>query len=312
MLTQARQAARNRVGLETVLRRYFAGYTVLGDFLVQEARDASLPVEPSTLYRAQKEFAVLFDRIVASVSAEYRREAEHALRPRKERTAMRIKRLLAGEPLDTSEFDYDFDAHHLGVIATGPGAQELLRELASRLDRRLLLVKGGDHTIWAWLGARHSLDPAALYDLPSTPWPQKTSLAIGAPAQGLRGWRLTHRQAKAALSVALRRPQRLTRYADVALLAAVQRDDDLVEFLTETYLAPLAAERDGGEALRRTLCAYFAAARNVSSTAAALGVSRKTVNNRIHTIESHVGRPISACATELEIGLSLDRLADPK
>jgi DNA-binding PucR family transcriptional regulator len=77
------------------------------------------------------------------------------------------------------------------------------------------------------------------------------------------------------------------------------------------HLAPLAAERDGGEALRNTLRAYFAAARNVSSTAAALGVSRKTINNRIHTIESHVGRPISTCAAELEIALCLDQLTDP-
>lgn len=247
MVSQARQAARNRVGLETVLRRYFAGYTVLGDFLVQEARAASVPVEPSTLHRAQKEFAVLFDRIVASVSVEYRQEAEQSLRPREERTTMRVKRLLAGEPLDTSEFDYDFDAHHLGLIATGSGAQELLRELASRLDSRLLLVQGDERTIWAWLGARQSPDPAALCDLPSTSWPQQTSLVVGEPAQGLCGWRLTHRQAKAALSVALRRPQRLTRFADVALLAAILRDDELREFFTETYLAPLGAERDGGK-----------------------------------------------------------------
>src|SRR4249919_3321922 len=37
VLTQARIAARNGVTLDTVLRRYFAGYTLFGDFLVEEA-----------------------------------------------------------------------------------------------------------------------------------------------------------------------------------------------------------------------------------------------------------------------------------
>jgi DNA-binding PucR family transcriptional regulator len=118
-------------------------------------------------------------------------------------------------------------------------------------------------------------------------------------------------KARSALSVARRRPAPLTRYGEVALLASFLRDEDLLAYLTDTYLAPLAAERDGGETLRKTLCAYFAAARNVSSTAATLGVSRKTVNNRIFTIENHIGRPISTCAAELEIGLSLDQLTDP-
>ncbi len=305
MLTQARQAARNRVGLEIVLRRYFAGYTVLWDVLVQEARDGSLPVEPSTLYRAQKEFALLFDRIVASVSAEYRQEAEHALRPREVRTAERVKRLLAGEPLDTSDFDYDFEAHHLGAIATGPGARELLRGLAGRLDRRLLVVGGAQRTTWAWLGARRSIDPAELGGLPPTFWPQQTSLAIGEPAQGLRGWRLTHRQAQAAQTVAMRRPQPLTRYADVALLASVVRDDDLITFLDDTYLAPLCAERDGGVTLRQTLGAFFATDRNISSAAAVLGVARHTVANRLRTIEQRIDLPLTRMGAELELALRI-------
>src|SRR6185295_7386978 len=37
LLSQARLAARNGVGLDTVLRRYVAGYTLLGDCLVDEA-----------------------------------------------------------------------------------------------------------------------------------------------------------------------------------------------------------------------------------------------------------------------------------
>ena len=305
MLAQARQAVRNGVGLDTVLRRYFAGYTALGDFFMQEARNGDLVVEASTLYRAQKELAALFDRIVAAVSAEYEREAERAQRPREERTAERVKRLLAGDLLDTAEFDYDFGAWHLGIIATGIGAGETLRDLATELDCRLLLVEGGEHAVWAWLGARRRLEAAELARPPSAEWPPNRSLVTGEPAQGLRGWRLTHRQAQAALTVALRRPQPLTFYSDVALLASILQDGVLTTFLTDAYLAPLSVERDGGETLRQTLCAYFAAGCNASSAAAALRVSRQTVNSRLRAVEERLGRPLNTCAPAMEAALRL-------
>ncbi len=304
MLAQARHAARNGIGLDTVLRRYVAGYTALGDFFMQEARDGRLEVDGAALYRAQKELAALFDRIVAAVTAEYGRESERARSPRAERLAERVRRLLAGELVDTSELAYDFEGWHIGVIASGPGVEQALRRLAGPLDCRLLLVSVGEETVWAWLGARRKLEAT---ELDGTP-PPDISLATGEPARGERGWRLTHQQAQAACTIALRRPPALTRYADVALRVAILRDDTLIGFLTDAYLKPLFAARDRGDAMRRTLRAYFAAERNASSTAAALGVSRQTVNNRLHAIEEHLGRRLATCASELEAALWLAEL----
>ena len=98
----------------------------------------------------------------------------------------------------------------------------------------------------------------------------------------------------------------MLRYADVALLASVLRDDLAVASLHELYLEPLERERDGGRAARETLRAYFAAERNISSTAAALGIDRRTVTNRIRAFEELFGRSIKECAAELEIALQLD------
>ena len=113
--------------------------------------------------------------------------------------------------------------------------------------------------------------------------------AFGEPAQGLEGWRLTHSQAQAALVVALRRggreDVRFTRYADVALLAAALKDQALAGALVEIYLSPLDDLDNRGPLLRRTLRAYLEAERNASSAAAALGVARRTVENRLSTIE---------------------------
>ncbi len=306
VVAQARHASRRRVGLQVVLRRYAAGYSALSDFLMQEMAGECPGGSPAELYPLQRELTALFDRLVQAASAAYEEESRH-IAPA-ERHALRVRRLLDGELVDIADLDYDLEAWHLGAIAAGPGAEPLLRETAAELDRRLLLLETGGENVCGWLGGSREFDQEQLDRLAArTP---QASLAIGSPARGLRGWRLTHRQAKAAMSVAVRRPRCLTRYEDVALLASILRDEDLVAFLTETYLAPLAAERDGGVALRRTLRAYFGAARNISSAAAALGVSRKTVDNRIHTVETHVGRHISTFALELEICLRIDQLAD--
>ena len=137
-------------------------------------------------------------------------------------------------------------------------------------------------------------------------------LAVGEPAQGVEGWRLSHRQAQAALLVALRspRPRGVTHYADVALLASVLRDEMLARSLIEIYLAPLERQRDGGRMLRDTLRAYLAAGRNASSAAVALGVARNTLESRLRTIEQSLTLPLSACLSELEVALRFEELDD--
>lgn len=309
LLTQARVAARNNVGLDTVLRRYIAGYALLGDFLVEEANQIGLSgAELKGVLQAQ---AALLERILTAVSEEHAREGRGTLRSAEQRHAMRVEGLLAGRLVDTSEFAYGFDGHHLGLVVSGQGAEKHLRELAMALDCRLLSTRRDQESVWAWLGGRRATDPRELEQLVFETWPDHLLLAVGEPANGLAGWRTTHRQARAAFPIAVRSPKRLALYADVALLASAFQDDLLAASLRSIYLSPLADERDGGAALRKTLRAYFAAECNASSTAAALGVSRQTVINRVRAIESRLGRPLRACMTALEIALQLDELGGP-
>jgi sugar diacid utilization regulator len=214
--------------------------------------------------------------------------------------------LLEGQRLDTSELPYEFDTFHLGLVAKGPGAEEAIREIARPLDRRLLLVPRGEETVWAWLGGRRTLDLEDLKRTLSEGLPTEVSLAIGEPGEGLGGWRFTHRQAKAALPVALHGSEPCVRYVDVALLAAVARDELLATTLRQIYLEPL--ERDGGEVLCRTLRAYLAAERNASSAASALGVRRHTVTSRLRTIEQRLGCSLTTHATEIDTALRLQAL----
>jgi len=309
LLAQARMAARNGVSLDAVLRRYFAGQALLGDFLLEEAeRDEAL--RGPTLKRLLRSLAATLDRLLATIGEEYRREAEGGRDSTDDRRAERVRRLLAGELFDTSDLGYDFEAHHLGAIAMGNGASEATRDIATRLDARLLAVHRGDATVWAWLGARRALDPSELERVASDLLSSKVTLALGEPAEGLDGWRLTHRQARAALPIAMRSPSRPVRYREVALLASVLGDELLAISLRRLYLEPL-VERDEDGVLGETLRAYFAAGHNVSSAAAALGVNRHTVTNRIRVIEDLIGRSLDTCSAELDTALRLEELGDP-
>jgi hypothetical protein len=307
LLIQARLAARNGVSLDAVLRRYFAGYTLLCDVLIEEAQGGG-ELGGAELKHLLHTQAALFDRLVGAVAEEYGRESEHRLASREERRVKHVKRLLDGELLDTSSLAYEIDAWHVGVVAVGRGVERTLRGLAEALDRTLLMLRPGEEAVWAWLGGRRPIPTAGLVEKIADDGLGCVIAALGEPAHGIDGWRLTYRQAAAALRVAQHGSDALVRYTDVGLLASVLQDEVLVASLHQLYLAPLDDAADGGVALLETLRAFLAADRNVSSTAAALGVSRRTVSHRIQTIEDTLSRSLNGPTAELETALRLSEL----
>jgi DNA-binding CsgD family transcriptional regulator len=261
------------------------------------------------LQHVLRALATRFDRVFTAVGEEYR--SEERSRPADTSGQRRIKnveRLLAGELLSTDDLAYHFDGWHLGVVASGLRAGQRLNELAGILDRYLLAIERGEGGIWAWFGGRHHFEQPELDAFVSFSVSGQTAIACGNPGHGLNGWRLTHRQASLAFGVAQYGAESPVRYGDVALLATVIQDDVLTAFLHQRYLVPLESGRDGGVSARQTLHAYFAAGGNISSAAAALGISRNTVASRLLTIEAKLGRPLDSCRTDLEAALHIDRL----
>ncbi|HEY3828268.1 MAG TPA: helix-turn-helix domain-containing protein [Solirubrobacteraceae bacterium] len=335
-VAQARRAARHGVSLDTVLRRYILGTALLGDYIIEEADRAAPASERSGVREMLRAQSSLLDKLLVTVAREHICERRRTGRSGEQRLSERVRMLLGNEPErlgDTTvgnsavevelesdaDLGYELDAEHLGIIAKGPAAQQALRVLASALDRRLLCVSHDRDTVWAWLAGSRALRmpdleralaarTSRLAVTRETSSPADVVFAVGEPAWGLEGWRLTHRQAQAAFLVALRLPQRLTRYGEVALLAAALKDKTLGRSLRNMYLLPLEDSRNGAPVLRETLRAYLAAERNASSAAAALGVARNTVENRLRAIETKLGRSLHPCPAELEVALHLDRL----
>ena len=280
---------------------------MFGDVLVEEAERAEF--SSSVLRRVLHRHATLFDRLFEAASEEYARE----VKSRPTTTAgwhyQYIEGLLAGRQSNREvEVNYDFDGNHVGLMARGEGAHEVMRALAKKLDRRLLAGRREEEPVWTcWLGGRSRLEAEQAVRALGAIALDQVFVAVGEPGEGLTGWRLSHRQAKAALPIAERRGQHVVRYADVAVLASILRDDLSTTSLRQLYLEPLERGPDGGKVARGTMRAYFSTERNISSTAAALGVDRRTVSNRIRAIEELFGRPLSDFATDLETAL---RLAD--
>ncbi len=290
------------VSLEEVFRAYTAAQAAVTDLIVEEANHFPVRVSRDLLRTS----ALLVDRLMALLADVYERELARVRDPREQRLLECAQRLLAGGHTDPDGLDYKLDAWHLGVIVTGVGTGRSVRSVAARLNRELLLVIPGEETLWAWLGGAERVAAADLEPLIVAHQLPGASLAIGEPGWGLDGWRLTHKQARAAQAVALRRHSRLARYADCALLAAAIQDDTLLRSLQEIYLYPLTAERDGGALLRETLRAYFAVGCNAATAASLLGVERHTVARRLQKVEQCLGRPLHTCRAALEVAMHLE------
>jgi hypothetical protein len=304
---QARRAARNGIGLDTVLRRYAAGDRLLAEFITEEGSDLPNPMLRQVL-RAQ---GPQVDRMMAAVAAEYMGEMELMRRSPSQRLAERVQRLLAGDsPLDAAELEYEFEAWHVGLVVNGARADVAARTLGAGLSRQVLVVLRGDDSAWAWLGGQDRLSVVDVDRYLSAGVLGEVSLAVGESRYGLEGWRLTHDEAHAARRVMLRRPQPLTRASDVILLSAVLSDDSLARSLRQTYLAPLDDHGDSGFELRETLRAYFTAGFNAATAAAALEVDRHTVQRRLRKAESAIGSLLQTCHAELSVALRLEELDD--
>jgi hypothetical protein len=310
VISQARRAARARVSLDTVIRDYVAAYTLVETFIVEEVERSEDSGDGSPLRGILGARASLIDRLLTGITSAYGDELQQAERAPEWRRTQLVHALLAGQAVNPAELDHNLDEWHLAVIATGAAAPQAVRSMAGALDRRLLSVAHGAESVWTWLSGRRRLTATDIQRWLSVQAHPDVLLAVGEPGRGIDGWRVTHRQAQAALLVALHRsrPQRLTRYAEVALLASALRDDVLARSLIEIFLSPLDGQRDGGAVLRETLRAYFASGHNIKMAAASLGVERRTVAYRLQKAEEYLGRQLDTHRAELEVALNLEVL----
>jgi hypothetical protein len=304
LLSQARLAASVCMSLELLLRRCVAMNSLFTLYLIQESERTAVS-DDCKMAMLQKQ-TVVFDRVIDVASREYSAELDGvgSIAARHLRVA---RELLAGGMVDRSSLPYEFEGWHLAAYVEGEEASTALNRLAKHLDARLLVIRPGDSTRWAWLRGGQARNDRMVRDAVRAIMPVGLPIAFGRWERGIAGWRATHAQARAAFAICLRTGS-ASHYEDVALEASTIHDRVLSSFLRRRYLDPISGGRQGEATLPNTLRAYFAADRNGVSAAAALGVSRQTVTNRLHAVEERLGCSLSSCASDLELAFRIEAI----
>jgi DNA-binding PucR family transcriptional regulator len=138
-----------------------------------------------------------------------------------------------------------------------------------------------------------------------TPVPAHTFLALGAPACGAEGFRLSRRQALEAARALRLTGGPLGTYDELSLEALVLRDERAARDFLERELGPLLDHEKRTDVLLGTLRVYADSNWNAASASARLGVHERTVGYRLATIEERLGHPLAARRDEIGVALRL-------
>ncbi|WP_183093820.1 PucR family transcriptional regulator [Nocardioides stalactiti] len=226
-----------------------------------------------------------------------------------------VRDILAGRGTDPKELSARLGGHpmsgfhtalvlHTDDVDNVPDLAAVAAELARPFGVRPLVAHPGGRDLWAWLATRDVPDLAALGDLAPGPAQRGITVAVGEPAEGVGGFRLSHHEAREAQRVAfaLTSPAAVTRYADVELLAVMTASPEAARRFVARTLGPLTEPGETAARLRQTLGALLAAG-SVDEAATRLSVHKNTIRYRVNQAEELLGRRAYDAPTETELAL---------
>jgi hypothetical protein len=318
----ARRLAQRGTPLTALLRAYRLGHACFSDWVLEELAqhtgDAGL-ISAAALGMSRV-VAGYIDQVSEEMVAAYTRERESWLRNRSTARAARIRDLLTGERVDAGAAEatlgYRLRQYHVGVVCWAGGAAGTADEI-TRLEHAVghVAVQAGcygdpvflpcdDSTAWAWLplGCRATFGPTAAGQAVAD---TGIHFAFGDPAKGTSGFRLTHRQAIAARSVALAagNPPRAVTFGEVAPLAMMLGSADLLRAWVLGTLAGLAADDEHHARLRETVLVFLRSGGSYKATAERLMLHKNTVQYRIRKAEESLGRAVGENRCDVELAL---------
>ena len=131
-------------------------------------------------------------------------------------------------------------------------------------------------------------------------------VAVGEPAQGIDGFRITHTQAVQTQAVALLggacAPQ-VTMFGQVGVAALLSADVEAARAWVSQVLGPLATDDDHCARLRETLRVFLATGGSYTASAAELAMHKNSVKYRVEKAGQERGRPIRGDRLEVELAL---------
>lgn len=305
-IEETRTVAQWGIPLEALVQTYRSGHAVVWDHTMDAAESCiSNAREHSQILKICSRFLFsYFDRSIVLLTEVYENERLSLFQESDRRRRQMVRDLLEGLPVDHAKLQYRLDGLHVAAISTGDDAERTLRRLAARSRLDCLTVRGPSKSVWAWLGGRSLADPATREAVLEAV-PRGTFVAFGEVAEGVEGFRVSHREAREAYRLGRQLRLGSLQYGDVALLSLSSRDEVLAREFVQRELVSLAAPDPRARELRQTVRAYFDTGHNASAAAVLLSLSDRTVGNRLRTVEERLGRPLLSRRDELSVALRL-------
>jgi DNA-binding PucR family transcriptional regulator len=299
-------AAQQRMPWTLIDRTYRIGHAVLWEQLLGKVESWELDgSERVDLLRVTSHFLFQYvDHVTAGLAEVHQAERDRQIRGGERRRIAWVREVLADVAGAAGGGDYDLGRRHLAAIAWGAEPERAITDLGQRLEATVLVVPGQGATVWGWLGCT-SIAPSWPDASRRLRLPIDTFLAVGAPAAGADGFRLSHRQALEAARVLRLTGAPVGTYDDLSLEALVLRDERAARDFMRRELGPLLEDGKRTQILLETLRVYAGCNWNAASTGARLGVHERTVGYRLATIEERLGHPLAARRDEIGIALRL-------
>jgi DNA-binding PucR family transcriptional regulator len=324
----ARRLAQRGISSIALVRAYRLGQQLVLAWSFEEiARQEN---DPQVAYAAAQAITDLTFHYVNSISEqvvqEYEAEREKWLANRNTVRAAVLKELVAGETVDVataeSALSYRLRQRHLGVLVwssdpvTSTGTLRQLERLLLQLGKAVgamgqpLFYPTDRSTAWGWIPLGRSQEELTLGSLQAVLERADSGLhaAVGTPAAGAPGFRITHLEATRAQQVALAAQSsalRLTAFSDPEVRAAAMLASDLdgARRLVAKALGALAADTESALRLRDTLMVFLAEKGSYTATAERIHLHKNTVKYRVDKAVEERGRPLDDERLELELAL---------
>ena len=328
-LEHARRLAQHGVPVKTVVRAYRLGQRRMTELVFAELQTIDM-TEQLRIVVVEEITATLFsyvDWVSEQVVAAYEEEREQWLATHNSIRVLRVKEVLgARTPIDvdaaSEAIRYPLRWHHLALVMWYPTEvdadglarlQGLVRELGAATDASgaPLFIPTDRTSGWAWLPYRSApadaVESVRRFLLQRTDAP---NVAIGTPAAGVEGFRLSHQWAHAAAPLWQRRiviARRLCRATDPGLTAAALLGGNIehARAWVHEVLGGLAADTANDARLRETLRIFLGCGSSYKAAAQELAVHPSTVKYRIRCAVTRRGRRIGGDRLDVELALLL-------
>ncbi|HUM00111.1 MAG TPA: helix-turn-helix domain-containing protein [Mycobacterium sp.] len=328
-LEHARRLAQHGVPVKTVVRAYRLGQRRMTELVFAELQTIEM-TEPDRIAVVEQITATMFsyvDAVSEQVVSSYEEEREQWVTTHNSLRVLRVREILAARtPIDvdtaSTAIRYPLRWHHLALVMWYPTEvdadelarlQGLVRELgaATHASGAPLFIPTDRTSGWAWLPYRSA--PADAVESIRGCLSQgrhAPNVAIGTPAAGLEGFRLSHQWAQAARAVAAARRDRAPQViaaTDPGLAAAalIGGNLDTARAWVTDVLGGLAADTANDARLRETLRIFLGCGSSHKAAAHELVVHPSTVKYRIRCAVDKLGRPIDRDRLDVELALLL-------